>query len=95
MSKEPKLIEPDCVNYFPLPRNLTESTVAEWNSFRDQCLRSWCDTGVRAIRITEISDKYPNPPYPDGMYIEGWLVDPAKMEPFARQAPFNYPLVAA
>jgi hypothetical protein len=40
-------------------------------------------------RFTIVSPEYPNPPYPDGLYVEGWKDVP---EGPWKQAPFSFPL---
>ncbi len=47
--------------------------------------------GANFFRLTIVSDEYPNPPYPDGIYLEGWK---APEGPW-KQSPFNFPLTAA
>lgn len=50
--------------------------------------------GAQFMRMTIVSPKYPCEPYPDGFYLEGWSIDPARHDPPGKQAPFNFPLTA-
>jgi hypothetical protein len=45
--------------------------------------------GATWLRATIINDEYPKPPYPHGLYIEGWLVRPDE------EPEFNFPLTVA
>lgn len=75
--------DPDCFSY----RELEE---CDYRAFAEHCRTAFpdCQWG----RFTVVSPEFPMPPYPDGWYFEGWTVNPAKMVPPHREAPFNYPL---
>jgi hypothetical protein len=51
------------------------------------------DLGATHFRSWPITRTYDVPPYPLGLYAEGWLVDPATMDPPHREADFWFPLV--
>jgi hypothetical protein len=81
------LIEPNLWSSRDLPEGgdlsaLTREIVEVW--------KGQCEWG----RFTLVSDEYPNPPYPNGLYFEGWSKAPWKHDPPGKEAPFNYPLVA-
>jgi hypothetical protein len=46
--------------------------------------------GADFFRYTIASPEYPKPPYPDGLYVEGWKTPEGPW----KQAPFNFPLTA-
>lgn len=78
--------DPDCFSW-----RLLHQTDAQ--SFAREMRRVW-EGKVQWGRFTVVSEEFPNPPYPPGFYFEGWSVDPAKMDPPHREAPFNFPLTA-
>lgn len=80
-------IEPTHFSHCPLP-----CSEEHWHAERDRAVQLMRDDGVTWFRITEVSETYPNPPYPHAMYIEGWKERP---EPKNISAPFRFPLVAA
>lgn len=80
---------PDMYGFRDLPDD-PKDTLALWHEM-GEIMR---EHGATWFRMTIVSDDYPMPPYPHGLYMEGWRVDPARMDPPARSAPFNYPLVA-
>lgn len=51
-----------------------------------EVLRQMRSRGATFCRITIVSADYPKPPYPHGLYFEGWFEQP---DP---QPEFNYPL---
>jgi len=89
MASEPDarpFAEPDCFTY-------REPAECDYRSFVEYCREQWSD--CQWGRFTAVFPGHPMPPpYPEGWYFEGWTVDPAKMDPPHRQAPFNFPLTA-
>ena len=85
-----QLYEPDLFSH----RDLPDYHADEPALFREMA-EGMKEVGGTFFRFTIVSDEYPQPPYPHGLYVEGWLVDPARMEVPGKQAAFNYPLVAA
>lgn len=77
-------IEPEFYAYRELPDNLADA-LPLWREMSD-LMRGG---GATFFRATIASDQYPKPPYPHGLYLEGWREMPGK------QAPFNFPLTAA
>ncbi|HEX5213287.1 MAG TPA: hypothetical protein VFW22_16300 [Pseudolabrys sp.] len=51
------------------------------------------DLGAVHFRSWEIRDRFDVPPYPLGVYAEGWRIDPADMDPPHREGDFWFPLV--
>jgi len=49
----------------------------------------WSAEGVKHVRLTVVSDEFPNPFYPHGVYVEGWTEAPNPEPPFA------FPMTAA
>jgi len=80
-------IEPTFFMYEPLPADREDSPriIAEMS-------KRMQTNGATFARLTLVSQEYPSPPYPHGYYLEGWAVDPARMDPPGKQAPFNFPL---
>jgi hypothetical protein len=81
-------IAPDCFSFRELPADgdmgaIQREIGEQWNGQIE-----WC-------RFTIVSDEHPNPPYPHGVYFEGWSKAPHRHDPPGKCAPFNYPLVAA
>lgn len=83
-------IEPEFFSYRELPEDLNDA-IPIWREMADLMKAS----GATFFRMTVASDQYPKPPYPHGLYLEGWRVDPAMQNPSGQQAPFNFPLTAA
>lgn len=50
--------------------------------------------GCEEVRLTIVSDEFPNDGYPHGLYFEGWSLAPNRHDPPGKPAPFNYPMVA-
>jgi hypothetical protein len=48
----------------------------------ERIFEGWRKDGVQQVRLTLINDQYPNPPYPHGVWIEGWTDKRARMLPF-------------
>lgn len=76
----------------------------KWHSYRElpehdedrvplfqEMARIQAADGAKWLRFTIVSDDYPKPPYPHGLYVEGWV---EKMGPTTKEAPFSYPLRA-
>ena len=86
-------IAPDCFSFSPLPEGgdlapLMREMKEEWE--REE--HPWQTTHPRWGRFTVVNDEFPNPPYPPGIYFEGWSIEPWKHDPPGKEAPFNYPL---
>lgn len=77
----------------------TVSEVEFTPEFRLRLFDGWRDRGVQQVRVTIVNDDYPNPPYPHGIWIEGWRDIIALMLPFGAARPddgtTSPPLVAA
>lgn len=43
--------------------------------------------GAKQMRATVVSDEFPNPPYPNGYYFEGWKDATARQLPFGEAGP--------
>jgi len=84
------LADPDMYSFRPLAETneACRAAFAEMAEFMRE-------RGAEEIRMTIVSPEYPMQPYPDGLYVEGWLTAPHKMETPHKAAPFNYPIVAA
>jgi hypothetical protein len=69
--------EPTAATFFML---LTEEEyhAKEWHAALDK----WREEGVRQLRFTIVNDEYPHPPYPHGVWVEGWTDKRARMLPF-------------
>lgn len=83
-------IEADMFSYRELPANPADCG-ALWREM-GELMR---ERGATWFRMTIVSPEYPKPPYPDGLYLEGWMIEPERMEIPSRSAPFNFPLTAA
>ena len=73
--------EPTAANffsYFPLPE-----TPEEFDRERTRAFDLMRENGAQQGRITIVSDEHPVPPYPNGVWLEGWS------DPKARQLPFG------
>lgn len=55
-----------------------EYRTGKWHPTLDR----WRDEGVTQTRVTIVNDEYPNPPYPHGVWFEGWTDRLANMLPF-------------
>jgi hypothetical protein len=81
------IIEPTLFSYRTVPEGFDGSFVP-WREMAES-LRA---EGATFWRFTIVSPEYPRPPYPDGLYAEGWSGLPDC--PW-KQAPFNFPLTVA
>ncbi len=77
-------IAPTWFSYREIPEDLDEIPKA----FADKAKLQHKD-GARWFRYTIVSDDYPMPPHPNGLYVEGWA-DP--MGAGTKEAPFSFPL---
>lgn len=80
-------IEPDCFSFRELPEDGDVHAIV-------QELGDFWRGAVEFARLTLVNDEYPNPPYPLGVYFEGWSKAPHNYDPPHKEAPFNYPLTA-
>ena len=81
-------IDPDFVVPEPTPATFF-CTVGEEEftpEFRQRLFDGWKAEGMKQVRVTLVNDEYPNPPYPHGVWIEGWTDEKAKMLPFGEGA---------
>jgi hypothetical protein len=60
---------------------MTEEEFADAEA-REAFYRRWREHGVEQVRLTLVNDEYPHPPYPHGVWIEGWTDKHAFMLPF-------------
>ena len=79
---------PDFHSYRELPDNLDDSP-----SLWIDMTSVQRNAGASFFRCTVISEEYPKDGYPHGFYVEGWLVDPARMSPPHKMAEFSHPMV--
>lgn len=77
-------VDPDFHSYCPLPDEGALGPAL----FQDM-LAKQREAGATFNRLTIVSPEYPNLPYPHGLYVEGWLMQPRE------QAPFAFPIDAA
>lgn len=70
----------DFYSYRPLPKNPQESRSLFIEMADTQKLG-----GANYLQFTIVSDEYPKPPYPNGLYTQGWIERPEVFE-------FEYPL---
>jgi hypothetical protein len=82
-----EMVAPDCFSWRELPED------GDTRSFIREMFDVWADQ-VEHGRLTIVSDEYPNPPYSNGLYFEGWSKAPENYDPPRQAAPFDYPLVA-
>lgn len=83
MTDERPTAEPDLFAYVPLgetPEETQQAVLQKGNAMQRR--------GSRWARFTAVTPEHPKPPYPHGVYIEGWLVRPHEMDPPHREAPF-------
>lgn len=64
----------------------------EGRALVEQMARVMRESGVEEMRVTIVSEEYPNAVYPNGLYMEGWSTAPHRHNPPGKAAPFNYPL---
>lgn len=82
-------IDPDFVVPDPTAANMFG--FCELDEFGDDEMKrqgDWMrEAGAKQMRLTIVSDEYPNPPYPNGYYFEGWTDENARQLPFAESVP--------
>lgn len=83
-------IEPTFFMFEPLPSH-PDAAPALCREMSERMLGN----GATWMWMTLVSPEYPNPPYPDGFYLEGWETAPHLMDPPAKEASFNFPITAA
>ena len=83
-------VAPTMFSYRELPRD-----AAEFRRIHSEMIDTLKQAGATWFRTTAVSPVYPNPPYPDGLYVEGWKVAPHLMPVLSKEAPFNFPLTRA
>lgn len=89
MIDDRKPIEPDLFAFRPKGNG-------EWSlDAVADIARSFEGNAVGWFRLTIINDEHPKPPYPHGVYFEGWSVSPYKMDPPCKEAEFSFPLTPA
>lgn len=72
----------------PEPTGADIFSFSEWEGFdfrvaADRMRTLMKEAGAAQIRVTIVNDEFPRPPYPEGVYWEGWT------DPKARQLPFG------
>lgn len=80
-------------SYRELPDNPGETT-----ALFQEMARSQYEGGARFFRYTVISPEHPKPPYPDGLWVEGWEQRNVRALPFGAAGPdgaISPPLTAA
>lgn len=80
-------VEPDCFSWRDLPED------GNCQPFLRETQAAWRGK-VEWGRFTIVSEEFPNPPYPPGLYFEGWSKAPHSYDPPRKEAPFAYPLTA-
>jgi hypothetical protein len=80
-------MEPSCFSFRDLPAD------GDVRPFMEEMHEVWSGQCEWA-RFTIVSEEFPKPPYPPGLYFEGWPKAPHSFYPPRKEAPFNFPLTA-
>ena len=83
---------PEFHGYRPLPSDPEDSFALVQEMIQNQRA---AENGATFFRVTAITPEHPQPPYPEGLWVEGWRVDPGSMRPPRRQADFAPPITLA
>lgn len=82
-------IDPDFV--VPEPTGANMYGFCALDKFDDAEMKRQVDwmraAGAQQMRVTVVSDEYPNEPYPHGYYFEGWTDKHARQLPFGEAEP--------